>query len=68
MAGYWLFYARRSCYAVFGKLKVRGNQKIAEYVQSGGVYFGICAGAYYASRNVFLKRILKMPLSCSNAG
>lgn len=41
------------------KLKVRGNQKIAEYVQSGGVYFGICAGAYYASRNVFFETDIK---------
>ena len=39
------------------KLKVQGNQKIIEYVRNGGVYFGICAGAYYASRKVFLKQI-----------
>lgn len=30
------------------KLKEYGNDKIAEYVKNGGVYFGICAGAYYA--------------------
>jgi glutamine amidotransferase-like uncharacterized protein len=34
------------------KLKVLGNQKINDYVRNGGIFFGICAGAYYASRNV----------------
>ncbi len=28
-----------------------GNNKIFEYVKKGGVYCGICAGAYYACRN-----------------
>ncbi len=37
------------------KLKVQGNQKIASYVENGGVYFGICAGAYYASHQVFFE-------------
>lgn len=41
------------------KLKVQGNQKIIEYVQNGGVYFGICAGAYYASRKVFFETDIK---------
>lgn len=41
------------------KLKVRGNRKIADYVNNGGVYFGICAGAYYASRNVFFEADIK---------
>lgn len=41
------------------KLKVQGNQKIAEYVQNGGVYFGICAGAYYAGRKVFFETDVK---------
>ncbi|MCM1324413.1 MAG: BPL-N domain-containing protein [Acetobacter sp.] len=41
------------------KLKVQGNQKITEYVQRGGVYFGICAGAYYASRKVFFETDVK---------
>ncbi len=34
------------------KLKTLGNQKICDYVAAGGVYFGICAGAYYACRKV----------------
>ncbi|HPF78620.1 MAG TPA: BPL-N domain-containing protein [Alphaproteobacteria bacterium] len=29
------------------KLNGAGNQKIKEYVKNGGVYLGICAGAYY---------------------
>lgn len=34
------------------KLKTLGNQKIRDYVREGGVYFGICAGAYYAAETV----------------
>jgi len=34
------------------KLKVQGNQKIKDYVFSGGHYLGICAGAYYACTRV----------------
>ncbi len=34
------------------KLRVLGNEKIRNYVENGGIYFGICAGAYYASRKV----------------
>ena len=41
------------------KLKHRGNQKISEYVANGGVYFGICAGAYYASRKVYFETDIK---------
>ena len=29
-------------------LGVTGNQKIKDFVANGGVYFGICSGAYYA--------------------
>ncbi len=29
-----------------------GNDKILSFVQSGGVYFGVCAGAYYAHREI----------------
>jgi len=29
------------------KLNGQGNQKIKEFVQQGGTYLGICAGAYY---------------------
>ena len=32
------------------KLEVLGNEKIREYVRDGGIYYGICAGAYYACR------------------
>lgn len=41
------------------KLKALGNRKISEYVKNGGVYFGICAGAYYASRKVFFETDIK---------
>lgn len=32
------------------KLGCLGNEIIRSYVKQGGIYFGICAGAYYASR------------------
>ena len=32
------------------KLGCLGNAKIRAYVENGGIYFGLCAGAYYASR------------------
>lgn len=41
------------------KLKVLGNAKIAGFVKKGGVYVGICAGAYYASRKVFFETDVK---------
>ncbi len=31
------------------KLKGEANQKIKQFVQSGGAFLGVCAGAYYAS-------------------
>ena len=34
------------------KLKVLGNEKIKNYVENGGHYLGICAGAYYACYQV----------------
>ena len=34
------------------KLKVQGNEKIRQYIQNGGGYLGICAGAYYACTKV----------------
>lgn len=34
------------------KLSGLGNQLIKNYVTQGGAYFGICAGAYYASAEV----------------
>ncbi len=33
-------------------LNGKGNQQIKDYVEHGGNYLGICAGAYYASREV----------------
>ncbi len=41
------------------KLKTLGNEKIRSYVANGGVYFGICAGAYYASKKVYFEANVK---------
>lgn len=35
--------------AYMKKLNGSGNQVIKNYVQNGGIYLGICAGAYYAA-------------------
>lgn len=43
----------------FNKLKTLGNDKIIRYVNNGGIYFGICAGAYYAGTNVFFETDIK---------
>lgn len=46
-------------------LGVQGNQHVREFVEQGGTYFGICAGAYYAcSETVFAAGLpleLKLP-------
>ena len=34
------------------KLNGAGNQNIRNYVEKGGTYLGICAGAYYACRDI----------------
>lgn len=34
------------------KLNGAGNKAIRSYVENGGVYLGICAGAYYACREI----------------
>lgn len=34
------------------KLKGKGNENIRNFVSNGGIYLGICAGAYYASSYV----------------
>ena len=34
------------------KLNGRGNDLIKKFVEDGGAYLGICAGAYYASRHL----------------
>lgn len=39
-----IYYAKR--------LKGKGNETISQYVREGGVYIGICAGAYYAAEQV----------------
>ncbi len=36
----------------YKKLFGEGNKIIQDYVNLGGTYFGICAGAYYACKNV----------------
>lgn len=38
------------------KLSGVGNDKIRAYVENGGMYFGICAGAYYACRDVVFEK------------
>ncbi len=38
------------------KLEVLGNDKIREYVRGGGMYYGICAGAYYACEQVVFEK------------
>lgn len=40
------------------KLKVRGNEKIRKFVREGGVYYGICAGAYYACKQTEFEKDL----------
>lgn len=34
------------------KLHVQGNEKIRTYIEKGGAYLGICAGAYYACSKI----------------
>ena len=34
------------------KLNGLGNTIIKQYVENGGIYLGICAGAYYAAKNI----------------
>ncbi len=38
------------------KLEVLGNAKIREYVENGGMYYGICAGAYYACKKTIFEK------------
>ncbi len=37
------------------RLNGEGNEKIRRFVQRGGIYIGICAGAYYACRRINFK-------------
>lgn len=36
----------------FEKLGTKGNNNIRNYVKNGGIYLGICGGAYYACKKV----------------
>lgn len=38
------------------KLETLGNDKIREFVRNGGIYYGICAGAYYACRQTIFEK------------
>lgn len=40
----------------YAKLQEVGNQKIRDYVAEGGIYLGICAGAYYASQTTYFEQ------------
>lgn len=40
------------------KLNGRGNDNIRSYVENGGTYIGICAGAYYACQQIEWKKDL----------
>ncbi|MDE6478381.1 MAG: hypothetical protein K2L94_04000 [Alphaproteobacteria bacterium] len=37
------------------RLHPHGNKKITDWVMNGGVYFGICAGAYYAAERIIFE-------------
>ncbi len=40
----------------YQNLAAGGNQKIVEYVRSGGKYLGLCAGAYYGAAQTIFER------------
>jgi glutamine amidotransferase-like uncharacterized protein len=44
------------------KLRHQGDDKIKEYVQNGGIYFGVCAGAYYSCKRTEFES--DIPASC----
>jgi glutamine amidotransferase-like uncharacterized protein len=46
-------------------LKGRGNERISEFVKKGGVYVGLCAGAYYGCERVEFDRGLPLEV-CGN--
>ena len=39
-------------------LKNEANDKIRQYVKQGGNYLGLCAGAYYASREIEFEKTI----------
>lgn len=42
----------------YEKLGKKGNQNITNFVEQGGTYFGLCAGAYYAAaKTIFAKNL-----------
>lgn len=44
-------------------LNGQGNQYIQEYVKNGGIYIGICAGAYYASNKIIFAKNTPLEVS-----
>lgn len=48
----------------YEKLAAGGNKKIIDYVQNGGRYLGICAGAYYASATTEFARNQPLEVIC----
>lgn len=38
------------------KLQAQGNALIRRYVEQGGIYYGICAGAYYACEHTIFEK------------
>ena len=45
-----------------------GNQKIREYVEAGGVFVGLCAGAYYACNDIIYNPPWLNPAKTSQPG
>ncbi|MFI0435020.1 MAG: BPL-N domain-containing protein [Parachlamydiaceae bacterium] len=43
-------------------LKGEGNQRIRRYVENGGSYLGVCAGAYYGSKTVEFDRGMELEI------
>ncbi len=48
-------------------LGLQGNQHIREFVEQGGTYFGICAGAYYACAETIFAEGLPLELKLHGA-
>lgn len=48
----------------YQKLTAIGNKKISEYVQNGGNYLGICAGAYYGSAKTEFEKGQPLQVIC----
>lgn len=44
------------------KLSGTGNQNILKYVEAGGTYLGICAGAYYGCRTIEFQKETKQAI------